>query len=162
MQTLTFLGTIYILSDILPVLSKLSHFQRDSLNFSAILPAISQCRDKLTELKEEDVPLQKLSSDIDSFTDMCQEIKMNPRESNELQNLLHTYIDSLLANLDRRFSDRSNVLTTFSIFDPTAMPKSDEPGFKTYREHHVSVLGYHFFDNYAKNDKFLTHWRAFK
>ena len=48
MKTLKFLGTIYILNEILPILSDLSRpFQQDSLNFSAILPAVNLCKSKL-------------------------------------------------------------------------------------------------------------------
>jgi len=74
MKTLKFLGNIYILNEILPILSNLSwHFQQDSLNFSAILPAVNLCKSKLNEVKEDESPLQKLSQDIDSFTNMCPE-----------------------------------------------------------------------------------------
>ena len=51
MKTLKCLDTIYILNEILPILSDLSrHFQQDSLNFLAILSAVNLCKSKLNEV----------------------------------------------------------------------------------------------------------------
>lgn len=95
---------------------------------------------KLTGLKETGIPLQKLSQDIDSFTDMSCEIKYNQMEAKELENLLHRYINTLISNLDKRFSESSAILAELSIFDPTTVPKSIEPGFKSYGVNHVTCL----------------------
>lgn len=116
MKSLKFLGTIYILSDILPVLSELSwHFQKGSLNFAAILPALNLCKIKLTGLKETDSPLQKQSQGIDTLTDMSCEIKYNQKEAKELENLLHRYTDTSISNLDKRFSEISAILAALLI-----------------------------------------------
>ncbi|XP_053396870.1 uncharacterized protein LOC128556296 [Mercenaria mercenaria] len=163
MKSLKFLGAIYILSDILPVLSELSrHFQHDSLNFSAILPAINQCKDKLKQIRENEEPLQKLSEDIDSFTDMCAEIKSNAKSSNELHALLRNYIDSLIKNIDRRFSDTSAVVAAFAIFDPTTLPRSDEVHFKTYGDSQIALLADHFFSDDVEKEKLKIQWNGFK
>ena len=70
---------------------------------------------KLEQLKYEESPIQKLSQDIDSYTNMCADIKINDKEYKELKSLkslLEKYIDSLIMNIDRRFSDSSEVVTT--------------------------------------------------
>ncbi|XP_060575685.1 zinc finger protein 862-like isoform X2 [Ruditapes philippinarum] len=163
MKNLKFYGTIYVLSDILPILSELSrHFQKGSLNFAAILPALSLCKMKLKELKETNSPLQNLSQDIDSFTEMSSEIKFNQKEAKELENLLHRYIDTLIINLEKRFSENSAILEALSIFDPTTVPKSTEPGFKNYGVNHVTVLADHFFTEARDKDKLQTQWAGFK
>ena len=130
MKTLKFLGNIYILNEILPILSNLSwHFQQDSLNFLAILSAVNLCKLKLNEVKEDESPLQKLFQDIDSFTNMCPEISLNTKSSKELHSLLNNYIDNLITNIDRRFSDCSSVVVAYSNSDPTSFPKFNEADF---------------------------------
>ena len=85
-RCLKFHGAVYILHDVLPILSGLSrHFQKGSLNFSAILPSVSLTKHKLEQLKQEESPSQKLSQDIDSYTNMCADIKINDKESKELK-----------------------------------------------------------------------------
>ncbi|WAR20733.1 ZN862-like protein [Mya arenaria] len=163
MRCLKFLGTIYILSDILPVLSELSrHFQQDALNFSAILPAVHQCKDKLQQIMENEEPLQKLAQDLDSFTNMCSDIKPDVKIANELQNLLKNYVAGLRNNIDRRFSDTSAVVAAYGVFDPTTLPRSDEVDFKTYGENQIALLADHFFTDDVKKEKLLAQWKGFK
>ena len=53
-KTIKFLGVIYILNEILPLLSHLSRiFQRDSLSFSSIIPEVNATKEKLDKIPEE-------------------------------------------------------------------------------------------------------------
>ena len=168
MKGLKFLGAIYILNDILPILADLSRlFQKDSLNFSVICPAINMTKDKLKQLIEEDKPIESLRNDIDSFTNMCAEINLTKKDSDELTSLFKKYVDALIKNIDRRFEDCGEVLSSFAIFDPTLLPKTDETGFKEYGEDSIKVLGEHFYqdDEEKKNqkaEKLLTEWQGLK
>lgn len=169
MKGLKFLGAIYILNDILPILSDLSRlFQKDSLNFSVICPAINMTTEKLKQLIEEDKLIESLRNDIDSFTNMCAEIRLSKKNSDELTSLCKKYVDALIKNIDRRFKDCGEVLSSFAIFDPTFLPKTDETGFKEYGEDSIKVLGEHFYqDNEEekknqKAEKLLTEWQGLK
>lgn len=54
MKKVKFIGTIYILHDVLPVLSQLSKsFQQGNVNFSHLLLAIKATHAKLNRLKED-------------------------------------------------------------------------------------------------------------
>lgn len=49
----------------------------------------------------------------------------------QLKNLKR-YTDALKENIENRFHGNFKVLTTFRVFDPTAVPKKNEVGFKEY------------------------------
>lgn len=54
MRASKFIGTIYVLSEILPTLSTLSKsLQNGKLNFSAVKPAVSLTVDQFIAIKEE-------------------------------------------------------------------------------------------------------------
>lgn len=169
MRTVKFLGTIYILKDILPILADLSrHFQADSLNFSTILPSVNMAKDKLKALVEEATPLEALRADHDSYTNMCAEIKMSQKDIEEVHRLFTNYVNALIKNIDRRFEDSCEILASLSIFDPLSVPKSDEIGFKEYGKHQIEILADHFYQNEddevrnIKKDKLLTEWQGMK
>jgi hypothetical protein len=68
MKTLKFIGVIYILKDILPILGDFSRrFQKGFLGFAAILPAVNMTKDKLRHLVADAVPIKNLSQDIESY-----------------------------------------------------------------------------------------------
>lgn len=151
MKSIKFLGSLYILRDILPVLSNLSkHFQKDSLNFSTIRPSINHAKDKLRSLLDEETPMKSLQADIDSFTDMCAKIKLSDKELKELQSLFTKYVESLISNINSRFEDSSDILAAFGIFDPLSIPLNTEVGFKEYGVTQVRVIADHFL---SRNDR---------
>lgn len=72
MKNIKFLGVIYILKEVLPVLSELSRvFQRDSLSFSLVIPAVNSTQEKLDGLLQEEVPLAILQSDRLNYKHQC-------------------------------------------------------------------------------------------
>ena len=61
-----FIGTIYILREVLPVLSSLSkNFQRGHVNFSHIQPSVNYTIHKLTEIAESKSPLVAVKRDLE-------------------------------------------------------------------------------------------------
>lgn len=61
LKQVKFLGTIYILAEVLPKLSALSKaFQAGKFNFSAILPAIAHTKLQLETIKAESTALNAL------------------------------------------------------------------------------------------------------
>ena len=66
-------------------------------------------------------------------------------------------------NIDRRFSDSSEVVTAFSIFDPTVIPLTDDKNYKTYGYNQINVLAKHFFsEDNIKVEKLKTQWDYIK
>lgn len=118
-QNAKFVGTLYILGDVLPILSELSlMFQSGYLNFSQVGPSIEMAKLRLSKVLEEKSPLEKLERDIDYLTAM-------------------SYI---LQNIEDRFAESKQTLQAFSIFDPCNIPKQNEPGFLTYGDKHIATL----------------------
>ena len=66
-------------------------------------------------LLENDTPMENLRQDIDPFTDMCADIKINQKETKELVSLMQRYTSTLFVNIDRRFEYSSEVLAAFSV-----------------------------------------------
>ena len=163
LRSLKFIGTIYILSEVLPVLGQLSKtFQKGSVSFAAILPAVNMTKDSLQSLLENETPIEKLQTDIDSFTDMCAEIKMNQKDASEIQSLFKNYTTALIQNIDRRFTDNSDVLAAFSVFDPVALP-DNAPELKVYGETQMVTICHHYFkDNEDKHDRLMAQWQGIK
>lgn len=154
MRSLKFIGGIYILNALLPVLGELSRrFQKGSLSFAAILPTINMTKDNLQSLLENETPMENLRQNIDSVTEMCADIKLNQKDATELQSLFRKYTAALIENIDRRFADSSKVLAAFSIFDPVAMPDTAVE-LKVYGNPQIETLSQHYFkDNQDKSDR---------
>lgn len=115
MRCLKSIGTIYILNALLPVLEDLLiRFQKSYVSFAAILQATNMSKDTLS-LLENDTPMENLRQDIDFFTDMCADIKINQKENKELVSLMQRYTSTLFVNIDRRFEYSSEVLAAFSV-----------------------------------------------
>ena len=71
------------------------------------MPSINRTKDKFIDLLEDNAPIERLSKDVDSLTDVCSDIKMNPRKAKELENLFANYKAALIENIDRRFCESS-------------------------------------------------------
>ena len=118
------IGTIYILCEILPVLSDLSRvFQQDTINFAHIKPSITVCEEKLATLVESKSPIKKLQDDLaEGRTLAVTEIKFSSKDIKYLENLLKNYVNELVRNVTKRFKDVTPVLTAMQLFDKTAIP----------------------------------------
>ena len=55
-------------------------------------------------------------------------------------------ITSLLQNIEDRFAESKQTLQAFSIFDPSNVPKENEPGFLTYGDKHIAALADFLYD----------------
>ena len=117
-----FIATVYLMSDVLPVLTQLSLvFQTADVDLSVIKPQVSATIASLKSLRNHQGPhmqelhkiLGKLSSDFG--------IAVTERLKQTFQsNVRNKYIDLLVQNLENRFQDLSilNSLITLSLFDP--------------------------------------------
>ena len=160
MKTIKFLGVLYILVDVLPVLGNLSRsFQRDSLNFSSIRPQIELTTGRLDDILEHGTPLNKLQQDIDSISRISDDLNLSPRGMNELRNLFEKYIPALKQNILRRFESSSEILAALGVFDPLSVPGVKQPGFKDHGSSDMTIIADHFS---IDQDKLLTEWKGMK
>ena len=120
-----FIGAVYILKWVLPVLATLSKsFQRGVINYASIKPSIDYSKDKLNDVKNTEEPIKQLKQDLTSGGRLeTLELVCTP-ESNfkDLQGLLQKYIKALVKNIDKRFKSSLPVLSAFSAFDPMLIP----------------------------------------
>ncbi|KAK3703202.1 hypothetical protein QZH41_004969 [Actinostola sp. cb2023] len=170
MKTVKFVGTIYILKEVLPCLSALSKsFQAGALNFSHVGPAIKHTQTSLETIESSQSPVKRLQEDIkDDGRLGSLELILTDGNKRVLENLLSTYVTGLKSNIDRRFDDCLTVLTSFSILSPTALPKPTSPEFKEYGKEEIKTLADHFFQEKEKEEQELlaaqleAEWSKFK
>lgn len=167
-HTPKFLGAVYILKEVLPILTKLSTaFQKDTLNFSMMAPMVSLTKEKLSDVGSK--PLENLKRDMQSFKEMSAELNLTDHQAREIETMGEKYTAALINNLDRRFSDSSDILSAFSVFNPMAVPKATDAAFKIYGEDAISTLAKHYYGNVdtpeskqVKTDKLLSEWGHMK
>lgn len=164
-----FLGVLFILKDVLPVLSHLSKaFQGGSVAFSQVVPMINATKASLEELLETNSPVQKFLAVLESYTNICEDIKVSAAQQQQLYCLQEKYITSLVANVEARFASSSPVLAALKIFDPLAVPETTELGFSVYGNMDIATLAEHFYqadnDTSQKNrkSKLLAEWNQMK
>ena len=164
-----FLGVLFILKDVLPVLSHLSKaFQGGSVAFSQVVPMINATKASLEELLETNSPVQKFLAVVESYTNICEDIKVSAAQQQQLYCLQEKYITSLVANVEARFASRSPVLAALKIFYPLAVPETTELGFSVYGNMDIATLAEHFYqadnDTSQKNrrSKLLAEWNQMK
>ena len=134
MKTGKFLGTIYILKEVVPCLTTLSKtFQAGALNFSHVGPAINHNQASLEAVKSSQSPLKKLQEDIKPEGRLGGlELTITDDDKKILGNLLSAYVSGLAKNITSRFNDCLSALSSFSILSPVFLPKSTSPEFKEY------------------------------
>ena len=105
------IGTIYIVCEVLPILSDLSRvFQHGTINFAHIKPSITVCKEKLAALVEIKSPIKKLQDDLaEGGTLAVTEIKFSSKDIEYLKNLLKNYVNGLFR-------------TAMQVFNKTAIP----------------------------------------
>ena len=115
MKKVKFIDTIYVLHDVLPVLSQLSkRFQRGNVNFSHLLPAIKATHAKLNRLKEDKECLKKLQNDLAQNGRLHRCGLTLSDKMQELCSLMNRYIVALQDNINNRFESTLPQVSAFS------------------------------------------------
>ncbi|XP_068690647.1 zinc finger protein 862-like isoform X2 [Montipora foliosa] len=170
MKKVKFIGIIYILHDVLPVLSQLSkRFQRGNVNFSHLLPAIKAAHAKLNRLKEDKECLKKLQNDLaqNGGLNLCG-LTLSDNKMQELCSLMNRYIVALQDNINNRFEPTLPQVSAFSIFDIADLPNESDPGFEDYGQAEIKIITNHFYgtkeeeEKKMKSAKLLAQWENFK
>ena len=116
MHTPKFVGTIYMLDEVLPILSRLSlTFQHGKMAFANIKGGIEKAKFDLNELLSSDSFIRGMEeSQILSKLDL----ELAPHTA-ALKSLKGKYILSLINNIEARFDKCQEIFNAFRIFDPS-------------------------------------------
>ena len=145
MKCYKFIATTYLLSDVLPHLSRLSPiFQKENIDLTLIQPCLQTTIDTIKEYKDNAGPNQrKLDSILVTELKDFQITSSDATKEQFKSNIQSKYIEALIIGLENRFPDITD-LSSFSIFDPTKLPSSQEE-FTVYGidklEHIVATYG---------------------
>ncbi|PFX25821.1 Zinc finger protein 862 [Stylophora pistillata] len=124
-------------------------------------------KQNLNRIVEDDIPMDKLQADVDSFTNLGCDITFPPTSYQQMQSLTQKNIAALSNNLDQRFLSSSDVISALSIFDPVNVPAYEADGFQEYGHSSVNILAKHFFQietevQKLKSEKLLAEWSHMK
>ena len=146
-KSFKFIGLVYILKAVLPELAVLSRvFQRGTVTFGHILPAITYTTDKLTKIAQDKTPITQVQVDVQESGQLgtC-EFQSNDHEIQVLRNLLMKYTQALKENIDSCFKDVMPVVCAFSIFNANAIPNRGTAEVLSYGSKEIGTLSNHYF-----------------
>ena len=122
-----FLGTLYLLSEVLPFLSTLSKtFQKGELSYAHIKGSINYAKYQLNQLIEEPKKAEftkNLIADLRDGSLSATTIKLMQYDEQRLVNLKVKYVTSLIQNIDKRFSKCQEIFSAFKLFHPGLIPR---------------------------------------
>ena len=122
-----FLGTLYLLHEVLLILSILSKtFQKGSLSYAHIKGSINYAKDQLNQLLEEAKKvafLKDLVSDLEEGPLSLTTINLTQEDEKRLIALKVRYVRSLVQNIDKRFSKCKDIFSAFKVFHPGLIPR---------------------------------------
>lgn len=131
-----FVATLFLLSDVLPLLSKLSLiFQKEDIDLGIIKPVVSSTiasikllRDKPgVYLKQLDEAVHKLTTDF--------RLKVSCSSKADFQSVREAYIDKLVSNLEEWFAESDLLGSLVTLFHPgnaSESKQSSPDNFDTY------------------------------
>ncbi len=178
MRSIKFIGTIYILKEVLPILSNVSKcFQANQVSFARLVPAIECAKDELNKVATSLSPILKLKDDLTANgrlhivrkdltkcseeTDASEDEIISAFHERTLVNFLQNYVSALIRNLEDRFEQSSPVLKAFSIFDPLSVPPKGDESFHEYGNNMATTLSHHYFEE-PDQQQFEAEWQKVK
>ena len=160
-----FIGTLYILKEILTHLAVLSKtLQHGEPCFAGLPSAVSYCLAKLDDvLKRKDEILRTLSVDLSENGKLALAgIEVTPASTTFLNDLITSYVAKLKENIAARFPSLP-LVQAFSIFDLQSLPVKEAPDFKIYGMNHIATLSDHFgTTEYVEVEALKSEWEHFK
>lgn len=164
MNCIYFVGIVYILHQVLPILSRVSKlFQRGCVSFSSIAPTLDCAKHDLQKLVLEQSPIKLLENDI-SENGRLQLLELNLVGANKvkLQSTLANYISALVENLDNRFPQVS-VLEAVSVFNLSVFPEKGAD-FDIFGDKSIRILYKQFCsdDESVTENQCLAEWHLLK
>ena len=131
------IAALYILTDVLPVLSLLSStFQKGRINFSQIQPSIKIPVASLHAIPEQNKALSRLKSDFREggrFHFLSTDISLSERVLERASTMQIKYMTKLVENIHNRFdSDAMSVVSAFKIFNLVELPSKESEKWTDY------------------------------
>ena len=163
-DSIEFLGTLYLLKFILPHLSALSRtFQAGNLNFCRINPSIQITKGRIEEVLNEDKVVKELEKDLKARLELCN-LSMGDGSKKIIQDRVNKYSKAICTNIDDRFPRESlAVLESFSVFDVTQVPNdTSAQEFKVYGQSEVTAIKKYFYQEQQTGNYFLEQWKDMK
>lgn len=142
-----FIGVLYILRGVLPLLSTLSKvFQKGSISFSRISPSIKASKDSLNRLVQYNITVKEFRKATTTGKLACLEFSEDKIKATEakMHDLCSQYVTALIDNIDQHFQHSLPVVSSFRIFDPLSVPIAN-PEFVGYGQNEIETLANHFF-----------------
>ena len=165
MKTYKFVATLYLLCDVLPILSMSLVFQKENVSLTAILPSVNATISSLSLLRTQPgVHLQKID---DVLRDLSTQFGITVTDSdNEYfqKHVREKYVDALVDNLKDRFSDVGVVNAFESVLDQKStqvyqsLPESE---FNNYGANDIDTICEHFCES-VKPDTLKREWLTLK
>ena len=164
MKKADFIGILYILKNVLPVLSTLSKvFQKGTIVFARITPMITASKNSLQRLVEDESPIEEFKRETSTGNLACLELSKDEIQNTgtKMPALCSKYVSALSDNINNRFQHSLPVVASFRIFHPVSIPSE----FEIYGKQDIKTLANHFFkgeENNAKCLKLEAEWNNFK
>ena len=153
-----FVGTLLMLSDVLPPLASLSRaFQRKDLDYSLVKPlviGVIATLDKMkTTLGQHYCSLQRVvEEDLDAF-----DISIAMVDTFKA-GIYDPFLDALICHIKRRFPD-IDLLQVFSIFDVRSWP---EVLYDDFGNDHLDTLADNYLPTIVDKEKLQKGWNLFR
>lgn len=166
-----FLGAVYLLHEVLPILSHLSRaFQKGNISFAVIAPSVEFILEELKSVAEKQSPLERLRTDLaeDGRLHNSGLTPLTAHDETLLKNLTSKYVRALQDNIASRFMDSLPILSAFKIFDPVAVPPKSEQSFSDYGSKEIKILAEYLYQletgesKVQKTEELICEWRKFK
>lgn len=115
-----FLGTLYLLGEVLRILSTLSKtFQKGGFSYDHIKGNINYAKEQLSQLIEEPKKMEftkNLIADLKDGSLSAMTIKLMQSDEQRLVNLKVKYVTSLIQNINKRFSKCQDIFSALKVF----------------------------------------------
>ena len=168
MKTYKFVACAYLLSDVLPHLSRLSKvFQKQSVDLSLVQPCLKTAVDSIKQYETTQGPNlsrldQVLATDLHDFN-----ITPTDAQKQEFKSSVQVkYIQAIVTQLQNRFPD-VDYLDAFSIFDPQKLTisDSDDDELAAYGQERLEYLKSAYGDGVnpgVDSDECTSEWEGLK
>ena len=161
-KTYKFVAALYLLSDILPQLSKLSLvFQHRDVDFSMIQPVVSATIATIESFSAKPGPFLSQMEDVlaGELAPFLIEVTATAQET--FKSMQDNYITIIIANLKRRFPDVA-LLNAFQIFIPSKAPSTSADAFSNYGLTQLNTLLDHYSPDVVSREACEQEWLQYK
>lgn len=162
-----FVATLYMMNDVLPIVSRLSRtLQTSELDLSVLHGLVTSTTETLQQLVDNPgVYMKKLDSDIDSSLSdfgVSHTTESKERFKRAIQN---PFVSTLISNIKERLPD-TGIFAAFSFLDPVKLPDTAEKAREdNYGENCIQLLGNHYGMGEApiiNKDELLGEWHSLR